>query len=97
MYRKEVKSIAKEAARYHDRITEDPRIMAGKPVVKGTRIPVDKVLDQLAYNSELDELFAIYPELTRDDVKACLAYAQAVVTKERRHALRSPAGSTAGE
>jgi uncharacterized protein (DUF433 family) len=87
--------MAKEAVRYQDRIMQDPTIMVGKPVVKGTRIPVEKVLDQLAYNPDLDELFAIYPELTREDVKACLAYAQALVLG-KRHLPHHPTGSAAG-
>ena len=85
--------MAQATARYLDRIVQDPEIMVGKPVVKGTRIPVEKVLDQLAYNPDLDELFAIYPELTRDDVKACLAYAQAAVVGKRRQNSRSSAGN----
>jgi uncharacterized protein (DUF433 family) len=64
---------------YEERITRDPAIMVGKPVVRGTRIPVEKVLDQLAYDPDLNELFAIFPELTLDDVRACLAYARAAV------------------
>ena len=62
-----------------DRIVTDPRIMVGKPVVRGTRIPVEHVLGHLAENPELSELFAAYPELTREDVKACLHYARTVV------------------
>ncbi len=55
-----------------DRIIQDPQILAGKPVVKGTRIPVELVLAKLAANPELDELFADCPRLTREDVQACL-------------------------
>ncbi len=75
--------MAKARPFYADRITRDPKIMVGKPVVKGTRIPVEKVLDQLAYKLDLEELLAIYPELTLDDVRACLAYAQAIVAGRR--------------
>lgn len=75
--------MAKERATYKERIVQDPKIMVGKPVVKGTRIPVEKVLDQLAYKPDLQELFAIYPELTVEDVKACLAYAQAAIVTRR--------------
>ena len=56
--------------------------MVGKPVVKGTRIPVELVLAKLAHNPDLEELFADYPRLTIDDVKACLEYAQALVEKK---------------
>ncbi len=55
-----------------DRIIQDPQILAGKPVVKGTRIPVELVLAKLAANPDLDELFADYPRLTSEDVQACL-------------------------
>jgi len=65
-----------------DRITADPNVMVGKPVVRGTRIPVERVLEQLAYNPDLHELFAAYPRLTVDDVKACLAYAQRAVSRK---------------
>jgi uncharacterized protein (DUF433 family) len=67
---------------YQERIIADPRILAGKPVVKGTRIAVDLVLEELAQNPAIDELLAAHPDLTRDDVQACLAYARAIVTGE---------------
>jgi uncharacterized protein (DUF433 family) len=70
-----------EQSHYRDRIISDPKILVGKPVVKGTRIPVELVLAKLANNPNLDDLFADYPRLIVDDVKACLAYAQAVVEK----------------
>ncbi len=65
-----------------DRIIIDPRILAGKPVIKGTRIPVELVLKHLAQNPELNELFAAYPRLTIEDVRACLEYAQKMVEGE---------------
>jgi uncharacterized protein (DUF433 family) len=58
-----------------DRITQDPEIMVGKPVVRGTRIPADRVIAHLATTLDLDDLFAAYPELTPDDVRAALQYA----------------------
>jgi uncharacterized protein (DUF433 family) len=67
---------------YRERIVADPRILAGKPVVKGTRIAVDLVLEELSHNPDVGELLAAHPDLTRADVKACLAYAQAIVTGE---------------
>lgn len=62
-----------------NRIVIDPEVMVGKPVVRGTRIPVELVLDHLAKNPDLEELFAAFPRLSLADVKACLAYAQALV------------------
>jgi len=49
--------------------------MIGKPVVKGTRIPVERVVVHLANNPDLADLFAAYPNLTLDDVNACIQYA----------------------
>ena len=65
-----------------ERITADPRILGGKPVIRGTRIAVDLVLEELAQNPNIDELLAAHPDLTRKDVQACLAYAKAMVTGE---------------
>jgi uncharacterized protein (DUF433 family) len=66
-----------------NRIVSDPAIMAGKPVVKGTRIPARLVLANLAENLDLGALSAAaYPRLTEDDVKAVLAYARAIVEGE---------------
>ena len=67
---------------YHDRITADPAILVGKPVVRGTRISVETVLEHLADNPNLDELFAAFPRLTPKDVRACLAYASALAAGE---------------
>ena len=67
---------------YQDRIVVDPEILAGKPVVKGTRIPVELVLKRLAQDLTARSLFQAYPRLTKEDVKACLEYAQALVEGE---------------
>ena len=64
------------------RITQDPAILAGKPVITGTRIPVAVILEYLAHNPDFDELFADYPRLTIDDVKAALEFAQHLVQTE---------------
>lgn len=67
-----------------ERIVRDPAILVGKPVVKGTRIPVDLVLAYLARNPSFQDLFADYPRLTMADVQACFAYARALVEREER-------------
>ena len=87
--------MAKERATYQDRIIRDPNIMVGKPVVKGTRIPVELVLAHLAENPDLEDLFGAFPRLTVEDVRACLEYARAAVGKEhprppRQHEVASP-------
>jgi uncharacterized protein (DUF433 family) len=68
--------------KYQDRIVADPRILAGKPTVRGTRISVELVLKRLSEDLDLDALFKAYPRLTPEDVKACIEYAQALVQGE---------------
>ena len=75
-----------------DRITVDPDVMVGKPVVRGTRVPVELVLGFLSASPDLGELLAAYPHLTVDDVKACLAFARAAVHRQRRCARRAVDG-----
>lgn len=75
--------MVREGSPYADRIVVDPNVMVGKPTVRGTRVPVELVLDQFSYNLDPTELFAAYPRLTADDVKACIAYARDAV-KQRR-------------
>ena len=57
------------------RITLDPRIMAGKPVIKGTRLTVEYILGRLAHGSTTDDLVDEYAGLTQDDIQACLLFA----------------------
>jgi uncharacterized protein (DUF433 family) len=75
-----------------DRIVRDPAVMVGKPVIRGTRVPVELVLGFLAAKPDLGELYVAYPHLTLDDVKACLAYARLAVHRQRRRASRSEQG-----
>ena len=73
------------------RIVRDPAILAGKPIVKGTRIPVELVLAKLAANPDLAELFADYPRLSLEDIRACLEYALLAVAEiERANPLIPP-------
>ncbi|HEY7031095.1 MAG TPA: DUF433 domain-containing protein [Thermomicrobiales bacterium] len=87
--------MAKQSESGCDRITQDPAIMVGKPVVKGTRIPVERVVAQLAANPDVNELFAVYPELTIEDVKAVLAYAHTAVAQRSSRAARKTLASLA--
>ena len=57
-----------------DRIVSDPRIMVGKPVVKGTRLTVEYILNLLAHDSMIEEILDEYNGLTREDIQACLSY-----------------------
>jgi len=60
-----------------DRIELNPRVCNGRPVIKGTRIPVSVILDQIAEGDSWDTLLAGYPELKKDDIQAALIYARA--------------------
>jgi uncharacterized protein (DUF433 family) len=57
------------------RIEIDPRVMVGKPCIRGTRIPVRMIVNLLAHGATFDEIFEDFPRLTRDDMLACLLYA----------------------
>ena len=60
---------------WRDRIVVDPKICHGKPCIKGTRIMVSVILDNLAEGLTPEEIVEEYPPLTLDDVKAAVAYA----------------------
>ena len=64
-----------------DRISVDPAIRFGKPCVRGTRITVGDVLGYLAGGMSEDQVIGDFPQLTKDDIRACLAYA---AERERR-------------
>lgn len=61
--------------RWEERIMSDPDVMAGKPVVKGTRLTVEFIIDLLASGSSEADVLRNYPRLTPEDIRACLAYA----------------------
>ena len=65
------------------RITSDPEIFGGKPVIRGRRLAVEHVLGMLAASDDFDTLLEGYPWLEREDILACLAYAHRVVGHER--------------
>ncbi len=58
-----------------ERIVVDPKILTGKPVLRGTRISVELVVDLLAAGWSHEQILASYPHLSEDDIRACLAYA----------------------
>ena len=59
----------------HDRIEQIPGVMDGRPVIKGTRLPVEMILRKLAAGQSPDDLLLDYPHLAREDLMAVLAYA----------------------
>lgn len=69
---------------YQQHITIDPQVRRGKPCIKGTRIAVADVFDYLAGGTSQEELLEDFPDLTADDISACLAFA---ADRERRYAV----------
>jgi uncharacterized protein (DUF433 family) len=68
---------------WEDRITVDPNVLVGKPVIKGTRIAVEFIVELLAEGWTHDEILSNYPQLTSEDVQAALHYAADVMKQER--------------
>jgi uncharacterized protein (DUF433 family) len=66
-----------------DRIVLDPNVLAGKPVIRGTRLSVEFVIGLMADGWSPADIVANYPGLTPEDVSACLAYARDALTSER--------------
>jgi uncharacterized protein (DUF433 family) len=66
---------------WQERIAVNPAVRSGKPCVKGTRITVYDVLEYLAGGMSEDQILSDFPDLTREDIRACLAFAAA---RERR-------------
>lgn len=64
------------AIAWRDFIESTPEILAGKPRLKGTRIPVSLVLGYLASGSSIEDVIKEYPDLTREQIRACLDYAR---------------------
>ena len=56
-------------------VTSDPQVMMGKPVIAGTRITVELILEKLAAGETVDQILAAHPRLTREAVKAALTFA----------------------
>jgi uncharacterized protein (DUF433 family) len=68
---------------YQDRITSDPKVMLGKPVIKGTRITVELILHKIAGGFAFEEILQMYPHLTREDILAAVGYAADVIASEK--------------
>ena len=73
---------------WHDRIVSNPNICHGKPCIRGTRIMVSVILDNLAEDLTPEEIVREYPPLTLDDVRAALAYAAVLAGEEELVPLR---------
>ncbi len=68
-------------------IVSDPRVKLGKPVIAGTRIPVDLILEKLAAGETVQDLLEAHPRLTEEAIRAALAYAAAVLRLEEVYSL----------
>lgn len=68
---------------WQDRIVMDPAVLVGKPVIKGTRLAVEFIVDLLAEGWTEAEILRNYPGVTPEDVRACLASASALLHAER--------------
>ena len=65
------------------RITANPEIFGGKPIIRGMRISVELILSLLAQGETPEAILADYPDLEPDDLRACLAYAHAVIANDK--------------
>lgn len=68
------------------KVTTDPAVMLGKPVIRGTRLTVEIIIEKLAFGKTADDVIKDYPFLTRDDVKAALLYAAKTLSHEEVYA-----------
>jgi uncharacterized protein (DUF433 family) len=73
---------------WQERIVIDPEILTGKPVIKGTRLAVEFIVDLLAQGWQEQEILRNYPGLTHEDIQACLSYASSMLRAEKVYPLR---------
>ncbi|MCA9314241.1 MAG: DUF433 domain-containing protein [Planctomycetota bacterium] len=74
------------------RIVVDPRVMLGKPVIRGTRIPVELLLRKLGEGASLEELLDAYPRLSAQDIRAAMSYAADTLANETTVAVNDDGG-----
>ena len=72
-----------------ERVTTNPKVMVGKPVIKGTRITVELILRQLAQGMAVKDILANYPHLEKEDILAAIEYAAQLVEEESVYSLDS--------
>lgn len=72
---------------WRDRIVVDPGILVGKPIIKGTRISVELILDRMADGWSMEDILTSYPHITREDVLAALSFAAEVFKEEKFFAI----------
>ena len=74
---------------FRDHIVVDPLILVGKPVIKGTRIPVSLILNLVAHGMTFDEIIDDYPSLSVDDIRTAILYAGARLDREEVLTLKA--------
>ena len=74
---------------WQDRICIDPKVLGGKPVIKGTRLAVEKIVELMAAGWSEHQIIENHPGVSHEDVSACLFYASEVLKSERVVALAS--------
>ena len=67
---------------YREHITSNPKVMVGKPIIKGTRITVELILEKLSQGATPSDILIMYPHITLDDISAVLMYAADMVANE---------------
>jgi len=72
---------------WQDRVVIDPAILVGKPVVNGSRLAVEFIVDLLAQGWSQEDILRNYPGLTHEDIAACLAYASSLLKAEKVYPL----------
>jgi uncharacterized protein (DUF433 family) len=72
---------------WQERIMVDPKVLVGKPVIRGTRLSVEFILDLLANDWTIEQILNEYPQLEREDVMAVLKYAAEMVKEEKVYPL----------
>jgi uncharacterized protein (DUF433 family) len=85
---RETAELVQTMTNWKDRIVVDPEILAGNPIIKGTRISVDLIMDRLADGWTLEDILAAYPRVTRADVLAAIGFVTEVFREMGDVALR---------
>ncbi|WP_036026231.1 DUF433 domain-containing protein [Leptospira noguchii] len=67
---------------YKNRLSANPNVMLGKPVIKGTRITVELILERLGEGLSIEEILTATPGIDREDILACLSYSSEVISRE---------------
>ena len=72
-----------------ERIVRDPKILGGKPTIRGTRVPVSLILNLLANGYSFERIVEAYPYVNEEDIKAALSYAESIIKRNEVEAMAS--------